>query len=155
MPVDDRGADAKVGPVLTRTCPKCGQLNRIPVAHLADQGRCGKCKTALPAQPYNVPDVATFDAILREAKVPVLVDFWAEWCAPCRMVAPEVVRAAESLTGKAVVLKVDTEGLPALARRYEATSIPLFVVFRDGTPVLKRPGAVREPELIRYVTGGT
>jgi thioredoxin 2 len=105
-------------------------------------------------RPFAVPDVATFDAIVREAKVPVLVDFWAEWCGPCRMVAPEVERAAEKLAGRAVVLKVDTDQHRELAQRYQTTSIPMFMVFRGGRPVFQQPGAVREADLIRFVTDG-
>jgi thioredoxin 2 len=139
--------------VVTRKCKSCDAVNRIPPKHLADRGKCGRCKTELPplAEPYAVPDVATFDAIIREAKVPVLVDFWAEWCGPCRMVAPEVARAAQSLAGRAIVLKVDTDAHRELAQRYQTTSIPMFMVFRGGRSVFQRAGAVREPDLIRYV----
>lgn len=128
---------------MIRSCPHCTAENRVPSRHLADQGRCGRCKNILP--PLSEPveaDPVEFDDIIANARVPVLVDFWAEWCAPCRMVAPEVKRAAQKLSGKVVVLKVNTEAHPELARRYHVQAIPNFVVFRDGQPVRQQAGAV-------------
>jgi thioredoxin 2 len=95
---------------MIRSCARCGAKNRIPAARLADTGRCGKCKEALPplAEPVDITDAATFDDIVRGATVPVVVDFWADWCGPCKMVAPQVKKAAADLTARAVVLKVDT-----------------------------------------------
>ncbi|MCA9677781.1 MAG: thiol reductase thioredoxin [Kofleriaceae bacterium] len=138
---------------MLRTCPSCGADNRIPMRHLADRGRCGRCKHDLPplATPVDVPDDRTFDEIVGAARVPVLVDFWATWCGPCRMVAPEVKRAAELMAGRAVVLKVDTDRLPSLAARYGIRGIPGFVVLRDGRVVLQEAGAVRHTELMRWV----
>jgi len=115
----------------------------VPAAHLADTGRCGACKLALPPvdEPLDV-DAATFDAIVREAKVPILVDFWADWCGPCHMAAPEVKRAAAEMAGRAVVLKVDTEHNPDVAARYNVRAIPNFIVLRHGELVHQQPGVV-------------
>ncbi len=137
---------------MTRKCSRCGAPNRVPPAHLADDGTCGKCKGPLAslAEPVAITTAAMFDDVVRAAKVPVLVDFWATWCGPCRMVAPEVARAAEQLAGRAVVLKVDTDRVPELAHRYGVSGIPNFVVFRDGAVVFQKAGAVKAPELVQW-----
>jgi thioredoxin 2 len=135
-----------------RACPSCGRQNRIPARHLADTGRCGYCKSPLApaAEPIEADD-GLFDEIIQNAPVPVFVDFWAEWCGPCHMAAPEVSRTASDMAGKAVVLKVNTEEHPRLAARFNIQGIPNFAVFSGGRLVMQQAGLVDHNQMEKWL----
>jgi thioredoxin 2 len=134
-------------------CPSCGRKNRSPAVRLADAGRCGACKTGISpvARPIDA-DPEIFREVTRDARVPVLVDFWAEWCGPCKMAAPEVERTAAEMAGRALVLKVDTEAHPQLAAQFGVRSIPNFVVMKGGLLLFQRPGLAGSDQMKQWLT---
>lgn len=133
--IDDRG-------VIT-VCTACGQKNRTIFERLGQTGQCGRCQAEIPppAMPIEVDSVAHFDALLQRSALPMLIDYWAPWCGPCRMVAPELEKVALSSSGRFLVVKVNTEALPALGQRYRIQSIPTMAVFVGGREVAQIQGA--------------
>jgi thioredoxin 2 len=133
-------------------CPSCGQRNRV--AFNAGQARCGRCKVDLPPadEPIDVPDGRAFDALVSGARQPVVVDFWAPWCGPCRMVAPELQRVAANHAGKLIVVKVNTE---QVGERFHIRSIPTMAVFQGGKEVARTTGAMPAAQIEAFVRNAT
>jgi thioredoxin 2 len=117
-------------------CQNCGQKNRVPGARLEDGGKCGKCGETLEATGRaNSISAADFDDLLVNSPLPVLVDFWAPWCGPCRMVAPEVEKLAAAQKGDVLVVKLNTQEHPSIAQREGVRGIPMFGLYRNGQRV--------------------
>lgn len=136
-------------PATIVACAHCGRRNRLPVA-AAGVPRCAVCHHPLP---WTVDaDAATFPRAVA-ADVPVLVDFWAAWCAPCRMVSPLVERIGRDYAGRLKVVKLDTDAAPEVAARYQAMSIPLLVLLRDGREVARLIGAHPDADLRAWLDG--
>ena len=124
-------------------CESCGTTNRLQYGGLERATRCAKCHTDLPhpSSPIDVQGAEAFDAAVARSSVPIVVDFWAAWCGPCRMVAPEIKKVAANLAGKALVLKVDTDANPELSSRFGIRSIPTIGVFHQGREINRAAGA--------------
>ncbi|MFN3515630.1 MAG: thioredoxin TrxC [Novosphingobium sp.] len=137
-------------PVLV-SCPNCAALNRVPAARLGQGPTCGKCKSALFAgKPLNV-NAVQFDRHVFKGSLPVLVDFWAEWCGPCKAMAPAFAEAARALEPQVRLLKVETDRVPDLARRYGIQSIPTMILFAGGREVARQSGAMPARAIIDFV----
>lgn len=119
-----------------------------------EQPRCGACKNALPSpdHPLEISD-DELEGLIAESPVPVVVDFWAPWCGPCRMIAPTLEEAARTHAGKLLVAKLNVDDNPRGAARYEARSIPLLVGFSGGAPVSRQVGALPPPSLRSWLSG--
>ena len=125
-------------------CEQCGQKNRVPAA-AGGTPRCGKCHEPLPW--IADADDATFGDVAEAAKVPVIVDLWAPWCGPCRMVSPALEQLARDLAGQVKLVKVNVDDSPQLAQRFEAQAIPTLLMLRDGRVVSRQIGALPPPAL--------
>jgi len=136
-------------------CPSCGQKNRLAYERLSDTVRCGRCKAELPAAsvPVEVANATDFDHLVASSSIPIVVDFWAPWCGPCRMVAPELEKVAARQAGQLLVIKVNTDAVAGLGDRLRVRSIPTMAVYKSGREVARTTGARPAAEIETFIAG--
>jgi thioredoxin 2 len=132
-------------------CPICSTANRLDAGRTRDEPVCGKCGTALlDGEPVAIDD-ARFERFVARNDLPVVVDFWAAWCGPCRAMAPQFEQAARQLKGEALLVKVDSDANPQTSSRLAIRSIPTLVLFRDGKEIKRQAGAVQAAQIVSWV----
>ncbi len=136
---------------LTLGCPHCGAINRVSQARLNDAPRCGRCQSPLfTGEPVELTE-ANFRSLVERSELPVVVDFWAAWCGPCKMMAPIFAEAAREMEPHLRFAKLDTEAQQALAGRFGIRSIPTLIVFRNGREVARQPGLLQPAQLHQWL----
>jgi thioredoxin 2 len=143
--LDDKGIIA--------SCARCGQRNRVPYEKLGGVGACGKCGAGLPNfwEPIEIDTEQHFQNLVSQSALPIVIDFWAPWCPPCRALAPEIAKVAADNAGRFLVAKVNTEALPKIGGRFQISSIPTIAVFQNGHEVTRTMGSRPAAQIEQFV----
>lgn len=133
-------------------CPHCQSINRVPAARLADRPKCGRCQQSLfTGEPIELT-TATFLRHVERSDLPLLVDFWAPWCGPCKIMAPHFQQAARQLEPRFRLAKVNTEAEPRLAAQFSIRSIPTLALFQGGREIARQSGAISAQDIVRWAS---
>ncbi|WP_137701364.1 thioredoxin TrxC [Marimonas lutisalis] len=133
------------------TCLDCGQVNRVPADRLSAGAKCGTCGAKLITGKVAEVDLATLQKAARNDEIPLVVDFWAPWCGPCRMMAPEFSKAAQELSGEARLVKLNTEEHPQAGAKYNIRGIPTMAGFAGGREKARQSGAMPAAQIVNWV----
>lgn len=132
-------------------CMTCGQLNRVPVSKLMDSAKCGSCGDPLVTGKVAELDITAHDKATRNDELPLIVDYWAPWCGPCRSMAPEFAKAAKAVEGRLRFAKINTQDHPKVSERLRIQGIPLLILYHKGREVARLPGARPAADIISFV----
>lgn len=141
---------------LLLSCPECGRRNRAVYPRLGRTFQCAQCHRpfAHVVEPVELHDPESFEGLINNSALPVLVDFWAPWCGPCKMVAPELIKVARQTAGRLLIAKVNTEELAGPPQRFQVSAIPTLALFKAGQEVARQAGAMPASAILQFLRQG-